>query len=936
MNRIYYLALITLLAFNFASAQILQVSPLFPTRNEQITVTYDASQGNTALAGVTPPIYCHTGLITSSSTSMTDWKYTQGNWGTADNHVLMTSLGNNKYTISFNVNSFYGDATSDTILYLAFVFRNTNGSIVGRNADGSDILLRIYTDSFQVGFINPTGNNLLMALNSSLNIHAAANRNAALQLTVNGNILGMANGDSLYYNNYHLLNYGAYNFVISGTAGTKTAQSTLNVFINPPLLTQSPPAGTVEGINYPDDSTVILELVAPNKNYIYVIGDFNNWQADTNYYMHRASDNQTWWLKISHLVPGKEYIFQYLVDGSIKVGDPYSTKISDPYDDNVIPNSTYPNLIHYPTGSTTGIASVLQTGQHPYQWQYTNFQRPAKKALTIYELLVRDFVTTQSWPQVIDSLDYLKKLGINAIELMPIMNFESTSSWGYNTNYFCAPEKIYGPADSFKRFVDVCHGKGIAVLLDIPFNDAFGTNPMVMMYWDSINQQPAANNPWFNTVATHPYSVGYDFNHESQYTRNFVKNVTRFWLREFHTDGYRFDLTKGYTQFNSGNNVGLWAQYDQSRVNNLERMVDSIWAVDPTAYCVFEELADNSEETELSNHGIMLWGNMNTQYNQTTMGYNTGWDLTWAGYKARGWSNPNLVTYMESHDEERLMYNNKKYGDSITGYDIKAVDTGLRRMELAGDLFFTIPGPKMIWQFGELGYDVSINNGCRICNKPILWIYEQKPNREHLYRIWSALINLRSTYSTFQTSNYTTNLSGAVKSIQLTDPGFDAVAVGNCDVVTNSASPGFQHTGWWYDYFSGDSINVTSTGQTITFLHGEYHLYTDKKLQTPNLTTDVEEITAKANSNINLYPNPNTGEFNLTFDMAESASIRLNIYDLSGKSVFATEQDLAPGIQNIHANINGADLAHTSSGIYFYRLVVGEKVYNGKISIITK
>jgi 1,4-alpha-glucan branching enzyme len=195
--------------------------------------------------------------------------------------------------------------------------------------------------------------------------------------------------------------------------------------------------------------------------------------------------------------------------------------------------------------------------------------------------------------------------------------------------------------------------------------------------------------------------VGYDFNHQSSYTKRFLDRVNRYWLREFHTDGYRFDLTKGYTQTYSGNDVGLWQQYDAARVAILERMVDSIWAFDPTAIVVFEHLSDNPEQTELSNHGILLWGNMNNEYNQNTMGYNSSNDISWVSYQARGWSNANLVGYMESHDEERLMYKNELYGDSIGGYNAKSLDTALERMECAGALFFPVPGPKMLWQFGE-------------------------------------------------------------------------------------------------------------------------------------------------------------------------------------------------------------------------------------------
>ena len=98
-------------------------------------------------------------------------------------------------------------------------------------------------------------------------------------------------------------------------------------------------------------------------------------------------------LTIDGLIPKKEYICQYLVDENLKIADPYSEKISDPSNDSYISNSTYPNLIQYPTGKTTEIATVIQTDQDPYQWQTTNFIRPKKVDLVIYELLIRDFIS---------------------------------------------------------------------------------------------------------------------------------------------------------------------------------------------------------------------------------------------------------------------------------------------------------------------------------------------------------------------------------------------------------------------------------------------------------------------------------------------------------------------------------------------------------------
>jgi hypothetical protein len=915
-----------LLAATISQAQIITTSPIWPSRHSTVTFTYDATQGNAALVGVTP-VYAHTGLITTQSGG--NWTKVQGNWGTADSRVLMTDIGGNKHKITYNVDNFYGATTADTIIKLAFVFRNAAGTTVGRTATGGDIYFTLYDDSLHCAFMSPKSrSNSTAALNSTMNFFCAASKTCTMTLYANGNQLAQVQDDSLFYNNFTFLNYGKYHFLLTTNDGIQQKADSIDVIVAPPVTQQDPPAGTKEGINYINDSTVILCLLAPHKSFVYAMGDFNNWQElDPNYFMKRALDAERYWVQIDHLIPQKEYIFQYAVDGFIKVGDPYADKVSDPDVDNTISSQIYPNLIQYPYGKTTGIATVFQTAQQPYQWQTNNFVKPNKHNLVIYECLVRDFVPQHYWQRMIDSLPYLQALGINAIELMPIMNFEGNESWGYNPNYFCAPEKVYGPKNDLKKFIDVCHQRGIAVLLDIALNQAFSTCPMVKMYWDDINKQPAADNPWFNQQATHPFSVGYDFNHDSRYTRRFIDRVNRYWVQEFHADGYRFDLTKGYTQTYSGDNVGLWQQYDAARVYNLERMVDSIWAIDSTSIMIFEHLSDNPEQIELSNHGILLWGNMNAEYNQNTMGYNTNADLSWASYQTRGWTNANLVAYMESHDEERLMYRNLQYGNIINGYNAKTLDTALQRNECAGALFFPLPGPKMLWQFGERGYDVSINQFCRICTKPMLWNYMRNPKRVHLYRVWAALIKLKLTYAPFSTTNYNIDMGGVVKRIRLNHSQFNVISIGNFDVVRQNAYPVFHHTGWWYDYFTGDSLNVTDVNMFFSYKPGEYHLYTDTRLALPDLTTPttgIDEV-AYTQGSVTVYPVPTDGLLHFSTGAGEEIK-NVTIYDLQGRVVAVQDYD---GDQTVVS----LDLPNSlGSGIYFYTLTDRKTVHSGKLS----
>ena len=586
-------------------------------------------------------------------------------------------------------------------------------------------------------------------------------------------------------------------------------------YVRPPVTVEALPVGIRQGINYKNDTTVIFNLYAPGKQYVFIIGDFSDWTAREDNYMKLTPDGNNWWREITHLVPGKEYVFQYFVDDSIRIGDPYADKVSDPWNDKWISDTTYPGLISYPDGKTSGIATVFQTAQQPYLWKNQTFTPAPVSDLVIYELLIRDFTEQHTYQSLIDTLGYLENLGVNAIELMPINEFEGNESWGYNPSYYFAPDKYYGPKNSLKAFVDSCHSRGIAVIQDMVLNHSMAQSPLAMLYWDPLTGnwgQPSAENPWYNQVSPNPtYSWGEDFNHESLQTQEFVDSVTHYWLSEYKMDGFRFDFTKGFT-----NTPGDGGAYDASRISILERMATKLWQVNSQAYVILEHFTDNSEEKELAAFGMMIWGNMNHDFSEASMGFSS--NFSWGSYLSRGWSQPKLVTYMESHDEERLMYKNLQYGNSNGSYNIKALTTALERIELAGVFLFSIPGPKMIWQFGELGYDYSIEYNGRVGNKPIRWDYYQDPNRKRVYDLFSLMIGLKKSQETFHTINFTMDVAGMQKRISLYHNSMDIVVLGNFDVTTGSIDPDFNRTGTWYEYFSGDSIEVTNPNSPITLM----------------------------------------------------------------------------------------------------------------------
>ncbi|WP_421941233.1 alpha-amylase family glycosyl hydrolase [Pedobacter sp.] len=596
----------------------------------------------------------------------------------------------------------------------------------------------------------------------------------------------------------------------------------------PPVSGSELPAGAKDGVAFINNGTsAIVTLYAPGKNSVALSGDFNNWSSTA---MKKTNDGNSWWVQVDNLNPNTEYAYQFVIDGTLKVADPYCEKILDANNDQYISAATYPNLRSYPTGKTTGIVSVMQANQPVYTWKNTSFTRPEKNNLVVYELLIRDFTTDHNYASTLQKLDYLTTLGINAIELMPVNEFEGNLSWGYNPSFYFAPDKYYGSKTALQNFIDECHGRGIAVILDMVLNHSFGQSPMVQMYFDG--SKPSASNPWFNTDAKHPFNVGYDFNHESAATRKFSKDVMKFWMQQYKIDGFRFDLSKGFTQKSSADD-SQFRMYDAGRVaiwkeyNNFIRSIDA-----NNFYVILEHFAEESEEKVLAEEGMMLWNNLNYNMNEATMGWLGSSDFSWGFYTKHGFSrSENLISYGESHDEERLNYKNITYGNASGAYVIKGnLVTSLKREELAAAFLFAIPGPKMIWQFGELGYDINIDFNGRTGEKPIKWEYYTDPNRKLLYDAYAKFIRLKRNNNIFNASNSTYNLANGIKYIKLTDASNTVMVVGNFDVVTQTANIDFGSPGTWVDAIGG-SINLTSNAYTGTLAPGEYHIFSKVALK---------------------------------------------------------------------------------------------------------
>ncbi|WP_433814939.1 alpha-amylase family glycosyl hydrolase [Flavobacterium johnsoniae] len=899
----------------FAQQQTVTYSINPPTFEDTtpITITINGTSINESTWGVTGnALYLWSWSYDVNDTNQMD-SPSNGSWTSSNEAAKFTyNAGTDTYTKTFTPSVYFG---RNGIGRIGFLVKAKDGS---GSKQSQDIVVEV--GSFQVNLTSPVENSAsIIASGSNFNI-AATNTNgaASYSLKANGTVIN-TNASTASYSYSHINVTNNQTYELSVTQGSTTIVKKFSVVVNPNTVSQTMPAGLVDGINYNsnDTSKATLVLDAPLKDFVYVAGSFNNWWPTSAYAMKKDPVSGKFWLELTGLVSGVNNTYQYwVVDASplagspslVKTADPYSTLVLSPYDDPWIPASSYPNLPAYPAGQQFEV-TVLKTGQTPYNWQVTNFTKPEKEKLVIYEVLVRDFDAARNYQSIIDKIDYFKNLKINAIELMPVMEFEGNESWGYNTSFHMALDKFYGTSDKLKELIDVCHQNGIAVILDVALNHAFGRNPMVRMWMNDPDGDgfgsPTAENPYFNTVAKHTFSVGEDFNHQSTRTQYYVERVIKQWIQEYKIDGFRWDLTKGFTQACTASDQSCTNAYQQDRVDVLKKYADYSWSLDPTHYTIFEHLGTEAEEkqwadyrvTETPNKGVMMWGKMTDPYNQLSMGYASESNISKMSSANRGFAANRLIGYAESHDEERLMYKNVQYGASNGAYNVKTLNTALSRMSAIGAVSLLVPGPKMIWHFGELGWESSIftcndnsvntdsdstGGDCKLDTKPQpQWVnnWLGNSNRNKIYNDWAKMITLKKAEPVFLGTSTIPDSNSLTVNIKITNAALtsaqlkDVLILANFDVTAQNVSTGFPYAGTWYNLMDNTTINVTDVNAPINLPAGEYRIYGNK---TANLA--IEDF--EKGSTVNLYPNPVSNHFTLN-----TAVSKVQIYSVSGQLV---------------------------------------------------
>jgi hypothetical protein len=316
------------------------------------------------------------------------------------------------------------------------------------------------------------------------------------------------------------------------------------------------------------------------------------------------------------------------------------------------------------------------------------------------------------------------------------------------------------------------------------------------------------------------------------------------------------------------------------------------------------------------------------------------------------------VAYMESHDEQWMMFRNVNYGNTADNYSVKDFRTALKRQQMVGAFFFLWPGPKMIWQFGELGYGGSSgeclrgnsDNECqpsdpsRTGEKPIRWNYRDNTNRFRIYQTWSALLDLRYAHPAFtsEDTDITKFLSSDQKYIYMDHPGLKALIMGNFGVEPKSRTfsmSNFNSETTWYDYFTGTEITTDSEGKLYFDQQpGEFVILTSQKFPTPEQGIITSANAFDEHSDLpkdfkihSIYPNPFNPSSVIEYHIAKPGIVTLRVMDILGREVgvLVQNEQLTPG--SYKAEFDGTQF---SSGLYFVQLLSGGQLHTKPVTLL--
>lgn len=669
--------------------------------SKNVVITFDATQSGVAgLQGLSTDLYAHIGVYTNLSPN--SWAYTS-NWGDNAAKYKLARVGTDKYQITIgDIRTYFGITNAEeTVSKICIIARTADATV-----QTSDQFVDVYPEGLYVSLnTNPANTTITKA--TEITFTASTTQSANIKLYVdNAEVKSATNATSLTYTR-NFNTPGVQNVVKAvATNSNGTVESIVNVFYVKSSDQGNYPGGVPkQGAVKNADGSVTFCLAAPNKSSVILVGSWDNYEALSSNTMKYQDYNgyRYFWTTVTGLDNSTYYPYYYLVDGKYRVSDPYSSVIldynSDKWLDGDVGADVFADCPEYPYSQLDGVMLGVYKGDmhDTYKWKVNNFKVTNPNSLVIYELLFRDFTGESKTAdgtirKAIEKIDYLYDLGVTAVELMPVMEFDGNNSWGYSTNAYMAVDKAYGSPDDLKEFIDLCHQKGIAVILDIVFNHTPGLHPWYQMY-------EAGTSPFYNAVAPHDYSVYEDIKQEYPLVEQHWVDVLTFWLTKYKVDGFRFDLVKGLGDSNSYGS-GTEA-YNQSRINRMTRLHAAMKKVNPNVIHINEHLASAEEETPMGNDGQYQWNNQNGNAIKYASG--SGADLRY--FNSANCSRPvcSTVDYAQSHDEQWV--GNK----AISGTQAR-----MRRLGSVAVQLLMSPGPKMMFQFDELGYDKELTEANRV------------------------------------------------------------------------------------------------------------------------------------------------------------------------------------------------------------------------------
>lgn len=267
------------------------------------------------------------------------------------------------------------------------------------------------------------------------------------------------------------------------------------------------------------DQGVAFRVWAPNANEVRLIGDFNQW-SETTTPMERE-ENGYWYADVPAAKGGHGY--KYLIrtdDGDLTRIDPYALAVT---------NSVGHGIVVPRHGGASDFVMKPWNELVIYEMHVGTFHRP-------------DDADVGTFNDAIGKLDHLKRLGVNAVQIMPAMEFAGDLSWGYNPAHIFAIESSYGGPDAFRAFINAAHEAQIAVILDVVYNH-FGPSDLDLWRFDGPGEEGKggiyfyndwrSDTPWGDTRPDYGRAE----------VRQFIRDNALFWLEEYGIDGLRFDMT---------------------------------------------------------------------------------------------------------------------------------------------------------------------------------------------------------------------------------------------------------------------------------------------------------------------------------------------------------------------------------------------------------